>query len=84
MRYDPYQPDRVQVWWEGPRYADATVLILGEHVGARSRSSAAGSPPVASGLNFLKTVAYQHQPRTTRDRLRYRQLREEHPDGKRT
>ncbi len=78
VRYDPYSPERVQVWVGDTRYADATPLVIPEHAGKRKEPPEPEKP--STGMNFLDILMDRHQKEIAKTRIKYRNL-EGNPDG---
>ncbi|MEW6082750.1 MAG: DDE-type integrase/transposase/recombinase [Bacillota bacterium] len=69
VRYDPYDPQVVQVHWDG-RQDDATMLVVPEHAGKKKPEPVC--TPTDSGLNFLTALEHEHKARLDSARLSYR------------
>lgn len=55
LRYDPFDPSSVQVYWEGQRSADAYLLKVPEQVEFPDVKEE-DVPPPATGLNYLELL----------------------------
>ena len=63
VRFDPYDLEKVQVFFEGKRYPDACAFVLSEH-GIAPKSSKELPPEESapsSGLNFLTALHSSHR-----------------------
>lgn len=73
VRYDPYDPKEIQVWYEGKRYANARPLEIYEHV---PRNETPDSPEEVkpSGLNFLSMLKIEDEKRKMKMRMDFDKL----------
>lgn len=60
LRYDPFDPASVQVYWDGQRYADAYFLTIPEQVDFAIVPEVEAPKPT-TGLNYLELLKEKHQ-----------------------
>jgi putative transposase len=74
VRYDPYELDKVQVYFEGRRYPDAKRFVVAEHGFAANalKEALPQDEGPATGLNFLTALRDTH-----REGLSFSRMKEE-------
>lgn len=72
VRYDPYELDKVQVYFEGQRYPDAKRFVVAKHglVETALKEPLPQDEGPASGLNFLTALRDTHQEGLSFSRLK--------------
>lgn len=71
LRYDPFNPETVQVYCDAQRYADAYPLEIPEHIDFSAVTKAPEVERTATGLNYLELLKKKH-----RQGLSYSELEE--------
>lgn len=69
LRYNPFDLRRIQVWYEGRRYADAVPMTLRRHVDKRVETSLPDkAEPLPAGISFLEHLE-QREANARKERL---------------
>jgi|GEM_PF-6966402 len=77
LRYDPFDLTTIQVWHEGTRYADATVVELSRPYDRRvTPESAALSVETDGQVAFLELAERKRQAQWTNEEISYAQTKD--------
>lgn len=76
LRYDPFDLSRIQVWYDGKQWADATVVDLSRPYDRRVKPEAAIFSEEADGqLSFLELAEQKRQQAFEKDPITYARVK---------
>jgi putative transposase len=69
--FDPFDLTVVEIRWNGSPYGLAVPRTIGRHSHPKAKPEEPGSPPPATGIDYLGIIAAEHEEAARRHRIRY-------------
>jgi putative transposase len=79
--FDPFDLTVVEIRWNGSPYGLAIPRTIGRHSHPKAKPEEPGSPPPATGIDYLGIIAAEHEEAARRHRIRYDALDGEGGNG---
>lgn len=73
LRFDPNDPSRLEVYWEGRSFGSAVPFVIGRHVHRQVPPAAPPPDPEPTGVDYLGLVLSAHEAQTL-GKLAFRDL----------
>jgi putative transposase len=69
--FDPFDLTVLEIFWNGSPYGTAVPRKIGRHSHPKAKPEVPGSPPPATGIDYLAIIAAEHEEAVRRHRIRY-------------
>ena len=79
--FDPFDLTVLEIFWNGSPYGTAVPRVIGRHSHPKAKPEEPGTPPPATGIDYLAIIAAEHAEAVRRHRIRYDALDSDSGDG---
>ncbi len=79
--FDPFDLTVLEIFWNGSPYGTAVPRVIGRHSHPKAKPEEPGTPPPATGIDYLAIIAAEHEEAVRRHRIRYDALDSDSGDG---
>jgi putative transposase len=69
--FDPFDLSVLEIRWNGSPYGLAVPRVIGRHSHPKAKPEEPGTPPPATGIDYLGIIAAEHEESARRHRIRY-------------
>src|SRR6266496_4246359 len=69
--FDPFDLTVLEIRWNGSPYGLAVPRVIGRHSHPKAKPEEPGTPPPATGIDYLAIIAAEHEESARRHRIRY-------------
>ena len=69
--FDPFDLTVLEIRWNGSPYGLAVPRKIGRHSHPKAKPEVPGTPPPATGIDYLAIIAAEHEEAARRHRIRY-------------
>ena len=79
--FDPFDLTVLEIFWNGSPYGTAVPRVIGRHSHPKAKPEEPGTPPPATGIDYLAIIAAEHAEAVRRHRIRYDALDSDSDSG---
>ena len=80
--FDPFDLTVLEIFWNGSPYGTAVPRVIGRHSHPKAKPEEPGTPPPATGIDYLAIIAAEHAEAARRHRIRYDALDSDSGDAR--